>query len=207
MMEPSPYRWTMTAEDSAPRTMIMANTPSLSALQSRTQIFSQFSGYEGRRCSCCSLVCGCCMENDNQNAGPDALPAGQYETGTIDFNPAAQRPYSGCTLELRKGRSTSRSWSRTCVPTLSLTAGWLPPPPPCRSISSADEHVAGHPNPSSAGFSFLLATPVELAAGVLKIPDVTGRLARASAARYWLARSLCSGIGAFLAVRFLLRYL
>jgi len=41
------------------------------------------------------------MENDNQNAGPDALPAGQYETGTIDFNPAAQRPYSGCTLELR----------------------------------------------------------------------------------------------------------
>jgi hypothetical protein len=103
MMEPSPYRWTMTAEDSAPRTMIMANTPSLSALQSRTQIFSQFSGYEGRRCSCCSLVCGCRMENDNQNAGPDALPAGQYETGTIDFNPAAQRPYSGCTLELRKG--------------------------------------------------------------------------------------------------------
>jgi hypothetical protein len=67
--------------------------------------------------------------------------------------------------------------------------------------------VAGHPNPSSAGFSFLPATPVELAAGVLKIPDVTGRLARASAARYWLARSLCSGIGAFLAVRFLLRYL
>jgi hypothetical protein len=63
-----------------------------------------------------------------------------------------------------------------------------------------------HPDPTSAGFSFLLATSVILAAGVLKIPDVTGRLARASAARYWLARSLCSGIGAFLAVRFLVRY-
>jgi hypothetical protein len=28
---------------------------------------------------------------------------GQYETGTLDFNPAALRPYSGRTLELRYG--------------------------------------------------------------------------------------------------------
>jgi hypothetical protein len=34
---------------------------------------------------------------------PDALPAGQYQTGRIDFNPAAPRPYSGRTLELRYG--------------------------------------------------------------------------------------------------------
>lgn len=31
---------------------------------------------------------------------PDALTAGQYQTGTIDFNPAAPRPYSGRMLEL-----------------------------------------------------------------------------------------------------------
>lgn len=37
------------------------------------------------------------------HGAPDALPADQYETGTIDFNPAAQRPYSGRTLELRYG--------------------------------------------------------------------------------------------------------
>jgi hypothetical protein len=37
------------------------------------------------------------------HGSPDALPAGQYETGTIDFNPAAPRPYSGHTLELRYG--------------------------------------------------------------------------------------------------------
>lgn len=37
------------------------------------------------------------------HGAPDALPAGQYETGTIDFNPASQRPYSGRTLELRYG--------------------------------------------------------------------------------------------------------
>jgi hypothetical protein len=32
---------------------------------------------------------------------PDALPDGHYQTGTIDFNPAAPRPYSGRALELR----------------------------------------------------------------------------------------------------------
>jgi hypothetical protein len=37
------------------------------------------------------------------HGAPDALPAGQYLTGTIDFNPAAPRPYSGRTLELRYG--------------------------------------------------------------------------------------------------------
>lgn len=34
---------------------------------------------------------------------PEALPPGRYETGRIDFNPAAERPLSGRTLELRYG--------------------------------------------------------------------------------------------------------
>jgi hypothetical protein len=34
---------------------------------------------------------------------PDALPDGQYETGTIDFNPPSPRPFSGLTLEVRYG--------------------------------------------------------------------------------------------------------
>jgi hypothetical protein len=37
------------------------------------------------------------------HGAPDALPAGQCQTGTIDFNPAAPRPYSGRMLELRYG--------------------------------------------------------------------------------------------------------
>jgi hypothetical protein len=37
------------------------------------------------------------------HGAPDALPAGQYHTATIDFNPAAPRPYSGHALELRYG--------------------------------------------------------------------------------------------------------
>jgi hypothetical protein len=35
------------------------------------------------------------------HGAPDALPDGHYQTGTIDFNPAAPRPYSGRALELR----------------------------------------------------------------------------------------------------------
>jgi undecaprenyl-diphosphatase len=57
----------------------------------------------------------------------------------------------------------------------------------------------------AARFSFLLATPVILAAGVLKIPDLTGPLG-AGIGRQVLAGSLCSGIGAYLSVRYLVRY-
>lgn len=34
---------------------------------------------------------------------PDALPDGQYETGTLDFNPPSPRPFSGLALEVRYG--------------------------------------------------------------------------------------------------------
>ncbi|WP_329239783.1 undecaprenyl-diphosphate phosphatase [Actinoallomurus sp. NBC_01490] len=57
----------------------------------------------------------------------------------------------------------------------------------------------------AARFSFLLATPVILAAGVLKIPDLTGPLGAGIHGQV-LAGSLVSGIGAYVAVRFLVRY-
>jgi undecaprenyl-diphosphatase len=57
----------------------------------------------------------------------------------------------------------------------------------------------------AARFSFLLATPVILAAGVLKIPDLAGPLGAGIGGQV-LAGSLCSGIGAYLSVRFLVRY-
>lgn len=57
----------------------------------------------------------------------------------------------------------------------------------------------------AARFSFLLATPVILAAGVLKIPDLTGPLGAGIHGQV-LVGSLVSGIGAYLAVRFLVRY-
>jgi undecaprenyl-diphosphatase len=57
----------------------------------------------------------------------------------------------------------------------------------------------------AARFSFLLATPVILAAGLLKIPDLTGPLGDGIHGQV-LAGSLLSGIGAYVSVRFLTRY-
>jgi undecaprenyl-diphosphatase len=58
----------------------------------------------------------------------------------------------------------------------------------------------------AARFSFLLATPVILAAGVLKIPDLTGPLGDGIRGQA-LFGAVLSGIGAYLSVRFLTRYL
>ena len=57
----------------------------------------------------------------------------------------------------------------------------------------------------AARFAFLLATPVILAAGALKIPDLAGPLGSGIRGQI-LVGSLFSGIGAYLSVRFLLRY-
>jgi undecaprenyl-diphosphatase len=57
----------------------------------------------------------------------------------------------------------------------------------------------------AARFSFLLSAPVILAAGVLKIPDLTGPLG-AGIRGPILFGSLVSGVAAFLSLRFLVRY-
>jgi undecaprenyl-diphosphatase len=58
----------------------------------------------------------------------------------------------------------------------------------------------------AARFAFLLATPVILAAGALKIPDLIGPLGQGIRGQILLG-SVLSGVGAYLSVRFLLRYL
>jgi undecaprenyl-diphosphatase len=58
----------------------------------------------------------------------------------------------------------------------------------------------------AARFSFLLSTPVILAAGVLKIPDLTGPLGNGIHGQV-LVGSILSGVGAYVSVRFLMRYL
>ena len=52
---------------------------------------------------------------------------------------------------------------------------------------------------------FLLATPVILAAGALKVPDLTGSLGNGIHGQI-LVGSILSGVGAYLSVRFLMRY-
>jgi undecaprenyl-diphosphatase len=57
----------------------------------------------------------------------------------------------------------------------------------------------------AARFSFLLSAPVILAAGVLKIPDLTGPLGSGIRGQV-LFGSILSGVGAYFALRFLVRY-
>jgi undecaprenyl-diphosphatase len=57
----------------------------------------------------------------------------------------------------------------------------------------------------AARFSFLLSTPVILAAGVLKVPDLTGPLGDGIRGQI-LVGSILSGVGAYLSVRFLMKY-
>jgi undecaprenyl-diphosphatase len=65
--------------------------------------------------------------------------------------------------------------------------------------------LKGLSHEDAARFSFLLATPVILAAGVLKLPDLVGPLG-ANVHGQVLVGSLCSGVAAYLSVRFLTRY-
>ena len=57
----------------------------------------------------------------------------------------------------------------------------------------------------AARFAFLLATPVILAAGALKIPDLTGPLANGIRGPI-IVGSILSGVGAYVSVRFLVKY-
>ncbi len=57
----------------------------------------------------------------------------------------------------------------------------------------------------AARFSFLLATPVILAAGALKVPDLMGHLGNGIRGQI-LFGSVLSGVGAYVSVRFLVRY-
>lgn len=65
--------------------------------------------------------------------------------------------------------------------------------------------LRGLSHEDAARFSFLLATPVILAAGALKIPDLTGPLG-AGIHGPIIAGSVASFVSAYLAVRFLTRY-
>lgn len=65
--------------------------------------------------------------------------------------------------------------------------------------------LRGLSHEDAARLSFLLATPVILAAGVLKLPDIAGPLGNGIRLQA-LVGAILSGVGAYLSVRFLDRY-
>ena len=57
----------------------------------------------------------------------------------------------------------------------------------------------------AANFSFLLATPVILLAGLYKLPSLMGHLGQGVRSQT-LVGALCAGVAAYVAVRFLTRW-
>lgn len=72
-------------------------------------------------------------------------------------------------------------------------------------VTMAAGLLKGLSHEDAARFSFLLATPVIFAAGVLKLPDLFGPLGAGIGGQV-IAGSLGSGVAAYLSVRFLTRY-
>ena len=72
-------------------------------------------------------------------------------------------------------------------------------------VTTAAGLLRGLTREDAARFSFLLATPVILAAGALKLGDLSGPLGNGIRPQV-LFGSVLSGVGAYLAVRFLTRY-
>ena len=72
-------------------------------------------------------------------------------------------------------------------------------------ITMAAGLLRGLDHEDAARFSFLLATPVILAAGVYKLPDLLGPNGHGVVGQV-LAGSVAAGIAAYLSVRFLTRY-
>jgi undecaprenyl-diphosphatase len=64
--------------------------------------------------------------------------------------------------------------------------------------------VRGLDHEDAARFSFLLATPIILAAGVYKVPDLAGHLGDGVRGQA-LVGAICAGVAAYIAVRFLMR--
>lgn len=102
-------------------------------------------------------------------------------------------------------RRLSRLPVRHAVAIGSAQIGALLPGISRSGVTMAAGLVDGLDHEDAARFSFLLATPVIAAAGLLKLPDLFGPLGNGIHGQILLG-SVLSGVGAYLSVRFLVRY-
>jgi undecaprenyl-diphosphatase len=128
-------------------------------------------------------------------AGPAPLP------DRPDNGVAADRADGGLAADRRLARqSTGTSLLVGSAQVLALLPGIS------RSgVAMVAGLVRGLSHEDAARFSFLLATPVILAAGVLKLPDLAGPLGAGIHGQV-LVGSLASGLAAYAAVRWLTRW-
>jgi undecaprenyl-diphosphatase len=132
----------------------------------------------------------------------DGEPAGEHEGSVlVSHQEAVEGTHATLTTDRRlAGLPVLRAVLIGCAQIAALAPGIS------RSgVTMAAGLRAGLGHQDAARFSFLLATPVILAAGMLKIPDLFGPRGDGIRGQVLLG-SVLSGLGAYLAVRFLDRY-
>jgi undecaprenyl-diphosphatase len=120
-------------------------------------------------------------------AGHQAERAAEYEQGLESDQRLSRQGYLQATLI-------------GCAQVLALLAGISRD-----GVTIVAGMFSGLARVDAARFAFLLATPVILAAGVLKVPDLMGPLGSGIRGQI-LVGSLLSGVGAYVSVRFLIGY-
>jgi undecaprenyl-diphosphatase len=138
------------------------------------------------------ILAGAELLRRRRSAEPELGPADAHSPDVTDPLGGVTRQLA--TLKLRDGFTIG------IAEILALLAGIS------RSgVTMAAGLVRGLSHEEAARFSFLLATPVILAAGVLKVPDLFGPLGNGVRGQI-LVGSIVAGVAAYLSVRFLLRW-
>jgi undecaprenyl-diphosphatase len=130
---------------------------------------------------------------ERPESDPHSDPAADVETDPVAADPVA----------------ADRRLSRLTIPTVLAIGGSqilaLAPGISRSGIATATGMRAGLAREDAVRFSFLLATPVILAAGVLKLPDLFGPLGNGIRPQVVFGSAL-AGIGAYISVRWLTRW-
>jgi undecaprenyl-diphosphatase len=140
------------------------------------------------------------------------LPPDAADAGPPRPTPAGGRPHDGAVAVAAEERDDVRRDARLArlpvvravlIGTAQIAA--LAPGISRSGVTMAAGLSRGLDHDDAARFSFLLATPVILAAGVFKLPDLAGPLGNGIRGQVLLG-SVLSFIGAYASVRFLSRY-
>ena len=131
--------------------------------------------------------------------------AGLAAVGRHSTGPRADRQREQTAVAMSDGRLASLSYPQAVLvgstQILALVAGLSRD-----GVTMVAGMRRGLSREDAARFAFLLATPAILAAGLLKLPELFGPLGAGIGGQVLLG-SLLAGVGAYLSVRFLVRYL
>lgn len=136
---------------------------------------------------------------------PVPVPVGSDDRGTVFASAAAHPPGTQAAVDLASDHRIAAGSMRGAVLIGSAQILALLPGISRSGATMAAGLLRGLTHEDAARFSFLLATPVIFAAGVLKLPDLFGDLGAGIRGQV-LVGSIAAGLAAYASVRFLTRY-